>query len=204
MSKSAIPASEDFTLTEEEDEFLLKKDRLNVTIKPANPAWESFLSAQRKIFFAQITESALRETRLFVSLKQDIFLTIFFVDNIMIQTLNREYRQKNAPTDVLSFPVYSTEEINRGVLKNEPELHLGDLFIAREYCLADAENMKIPFQNHIAHMVTHGVLHLCGYDHMTASEAAVMEKQEKNILAQYDIADPFRDKKNQPETINLC
>ncbi|RUO32147.1 rRNA maturation RNase YbeY [Aliidiomarina sedimenti] len=110
-------------------------------------------------------------------------LTIRTVDSDESQTLNRDYRGKDKPTNVLSFPFESDMPL--------PVRLLGDLVICVPLMQQEAiEQGKKPL-DHWAHLVVHGTLHLLGYDHIDDSEADRMERLEVELLAQFDIADPY-------------
>ncbi|MCO4321797.1 rRNA maturation RNase YbeY [Aliidiomarina quisquiliarum] len=112
-------------------------------------------------------------------------LTIRLVDTEESQSLNFAYRQKNSPTNVLSF------EMNAEVPLDIPLL--GDLVICAPVVASEALQQNKPELHHWAHMVIHGTLHLFGYDHITDEEAEEMETVEKNILQQFDIPNPYFD-----------
>ena len=108
--------------------------------------------------------------------------TLALADNASVQALNREFRAKDQPTNVLSFPAPSTSTDGRR--------YLGDIILARETVAAEACAAAIPVPDHVRHLVMHGLLHLLGYDHQTDAEAAVMERIETRALAALGIADP--------------
>ena len=99
------------------------------------------------------------------------------------QELNRTYRDKNKPTNVLSFPF----EIPPGV----PLQLLGDLIICVPVVIAEAQEQDKTAEAHWAHMVVHGCLHLLGYDHINDEEAEEMEALERQILAELGYPDPY-------------
>ena len=101
------------------------------------------------------------------------------------QTLNHEYRGKDKPTNVLSFPF----EVPEGI----PLTLLGDLVICAEIVAREAQEQNKPLMHHWAHMVVHGCLHLIGFDHIKDDEAQAMENLERKILATLDIPDPYID-----------
>ncbi len=107
-------------------------------------------------------------------------VTILLADDAALHRLNREFRGKNKPTNVLSFPA-----------AENPEGHLGDIAIAHGVSAGEARAAGKDFADHAAHLVVHGVLHLLGYDHETDAEAGVMEPLESEILAGLGIADPY-------------
>jgi len=112
-------------------------------------------------------------------------LTIRLVDEAESQDLNFTYRQKDAPTNVLSF------EMDTDVPLDIPLL--GDLVICAPVVALEAQQQNKLEQHHWAHMVIHGTLHLLGYDHITDEEAEEMEAVEKNILLQFEIPNPYFD-----------
>lgn len=113
----------------------------------------------------------------------DMTLVVRVVDKEESQQLNRDYRGKDKPTNVLSFPF----EVPEGI----PCDHLGDLVISAPVVLREAAEQSKPSQNHWAHMLVHGVLHLQGYDHIDEGEAEEMEALEVALLARMGIANPY-------------
>jgi probable rRNA maturation factor len=111
-------------------------------------------------------------------------LAVVLADDATLQRLNREWRGKDKPTNVLSFPVVAPEGLAKAA-------HLGDVAIARETLLAEAAGEGKPWHDHLAHLVVHGVLHLLGHDHETAEAAEAMEALERQALDDLGIADPY-------------
>lgn len=117
------------------------------------------------------------------SYQRDFELTIRIVDNSESQSLNHQYRGKDKPTNVLSFPF----EVPEGI---ELDL-LGDLVICAPVVKAEASEQEKPIIAHWAHMVVHGCLHLLGFDHITEEEALEMETLEIDILAKLGFNNPY-------------
>jgi probable rRNA maturation factor len=109
-------------------------------------------------------------------------------DDARIASLNAGFRGKPRPTNVLSWPAFDGATPAPG--PNEP-LFLGDVALAFETCVREAEETGLSLADHATHLVVHGLLHLLGYDHVREPEAAEMEKIEVKILASLGIADPY-------------
>lgn len=112
-------------------------------------------------------------------------LSVVFTDDASIQVLNGEWRGKDKPTNVLSFPAFPVKA------GSQPGPMLGDIVIARETVEREAKEEGKPIENHLSHLVVHGFLHLLGYDHETDEEAEVMEAREREILHALAIPDPY-------------
>ncbi len=110
-------------------------------------------------------------------------------DDDFVQSLNRDYRNRDRPTNVLSFPNTDTPTIS-GVLAEENS-ELGDVILAFETISKEAEVAGLPLADHLSHMAIHGVLHLLGYDHIRQKEAVEMENLERDILLGMGISDPY-------------
>ena len=108
--------------------------------------------------------------------------TILLTDNAEMRELNRAWRGKDAPTNVLSFPA--------GDQPAEPA-PLGDVVLAYETIRDETREPGISLADHVSHLVIHGLLHLLGYDHMNDNEAEQMEALERTALATLGIADPY-------------
>ena len=119
-------------------------------------------------------------------------ISILLADDATVHELNRTWRGKDSPTNVLSFPATETAE---GEVP-EPEfagvpLELGDIALAYETCERESEAQGKRFADHVAHLVLHGTLHLIGFDHLAEDQAQRMEALEIRILAGLGIADPY-------------
>jgi len=117
-------------------------------------------------------------------------LSILLSDNDQVQDLNREYRGKDKPTNVLSFPALECDEPGHLILEPGP-LHLGDIILAYGVVAQEASDQKIAFEDHLSHLIVHGVLHLLGFDHIENEEAEEMEALEIAILKDFGIANPY-------------
>jgi probable rRNA maturation factor len=117
-------------------------------------------------------------------------LSIRLTSDAEVHALNAEWRGKDKPTNVLSFPMAEAEDLAEAS-STGPELMLGDIILASGVCAAEAEEKSIPVDQHAAHLMVHGTLHLLGYDHMDDESAADMDAREIRALARMGIADPY-------------
>jgi len=117
---------------------------------------------------------------------QALELALRIVSSDESQSLNRQWRDRDRPTNVLSFP--------GGDLPGLPWRHLGDLVICAEVVAREAREQGKAEQAHWAHMLVHGILHLLGYDHEVDDQAEHMEALERRILAQLGFPDPYQDR----------
>ncbi len=148
-----------------------------------------------------------------------IEVSIKLSDNDEVHALNREWRDKNKPTNVLSFPTLDDDDLNflrhpelvsgsiatqrpegeaaKWTLKQvqgdetEMELLLGDIILAYGVCEAEAAEKNIPIADHAAHLVIHGMLHLLGHDHIDDDDAEAMEALEVKALASIGLDNPY-------------
>ena len=111
-------------------------------------------------------------------------VTLLFVDEDEMSSYNERFLNRTGPTDVLAFPV---EDLLPGVAPDPdpsgPPLMIGDVIIAPGYVKRQAIELEVPFEDEMALMVTHGILHLMGYDHQADGDASTMESRETEILA---------------------
>ena len=113
-------------------------------------------------------------------------VSVVLTDDEAVRLLNRDWRNIDKPTNVLSFPA--------AMPKGSPNPLLGDIVIAYETVARESAAEHKPFLHHLAHLAVHGFLHLIGYDHQTDSQADAMEGLERDILADIHIADPYRER----------
>lgn len=119
--------------------------------------------------------------------------SLVLTDDAEVRALNAEWRGKDKPTNVLSFPMLERGELLALTPEGPPEL-LGDIALALETCQREADEKGITLEHHTAHLIVHGLLHLAGHDHETSpEEARAMEELEIKALALIGIADPYGD-----------
>lgn len=126
-------------------------------------------------------------------------VAVRLTDDGEVQALNRDYRGKDKPTNVLSFPQYAPDDFAMLGNTDDGEILLGDIVLALESCAREAADKGVALADHAAHLMVHGTLHLLGYDHLDDASAAAMEGLETKALAKLGIADPYADGQILPE-----
>ena len=156
----------------------------------ADPEWDS--STDWPALVRAAAESAIAHSA-FPQLARSprpVELSVRLTSDAEVQALNSEWRGKDKPTNVLSFPLAGEAEL--GAAQGDgPELMLGDIVLGRGVCEREAAEKSISVERHATHLLVHGTLHLLGYDHHDDHEAADMENRETRALARLGIADPY-------------
>ncbi|MEL7176058.1 MAG: rRNA maturation RNase YbeY [Pseudomonadota bacterium] len=152
----------------------------------------------KELGLATLAEVAARNTLIHLTLNPDDFaISLIGCDDARIMTLNTDFREKPTATNVLSWP---SQERGADVPGTRPEPpkpgpmppeELGDIAIAYETCLAEAQAADTPISAHVTHLIVHATLHLLGYDHISDADADLMEGLEVEILASMGQADPY-------------
>ncbi|MEQ9694715.1 rRNA maturation RNase YbeY [Shimia sp. SDUM112013] len=129
---------------------------------------------------------------------QDFEIAVLACDDTRIADLNRDFRDKPAPTNVLSWPSDERGAALDGAVPDPPvpgfagmPEELGDIAIAFETCAREASAAGKPLADHVTHLMVHGVLHLLGYDHVRDKDATLMEGLETAILGKMGLPDPY-------------
>jgi probable rRNA maturation factor len=118
-------------------------------------------------------------------------LSIRLSTNAEVQTLNAQWRGKDKPTNVLSFPMLEPSELDALANTDDGEVLLGDMILAFETCQAEAVDKTIPLADHVTHLIVHGTLHLLGLDHIDDIQAEHMEGLEVKALASLGLNNPY-------------
>jgi probable rRNA maturation factor len=156
----------------------------------ADEEWDSsgsWVELAHRAAEAAIAESAFPQLANSGRLAQ---ISVLLTGNDEVRALNDQWRGKDKPTNVLSFPMADPAELSRTNV-GDLELLLGDIIIARGVCEAEAAEKGITVEDHTTHLLVHGTLHLLGYDHIDNVEADDMEAREIRALHRLGIADPY-------------
>jgi probable rRNA maturation factor len=129
--------------------------------------------------------------------ESSVEISVRLTDDAEVHALNRQWRDKDKPTNVLSFPMVQPDLISVIGNADDGELLLGDIVLARETCLREAAEKSVTAAEHCSHLVVHGMLHLLGYDHIDEAQADDMENIERAAMAELGYGDPYRDTGDQ-------
>ena len=158
----------------------------DIDVSPICSAWRR-ACPQAASLAAAAARAALQDSQ--GESSSPVTLGIVLIDDAEQRRLNRDYRGKDSPTNVLSFGLAAPGETP----PPGAPLLLGDVVLAYETVAREALEQKKPLADHLQHLVVHGVLHLLGYDHENDTEAAIMEAREGAILRGLGVPDPYRD-----------
>lgn len=145
---------------------------------------------EKEVPFQDIAEHVLKDR----PWSQPTEVTILLSNNEAVHKLNRDYRGKDKPTNVLSFPNLSQEDFaHLNQMPQDYVVHLGDVVISFNKIQEESDHAHQPFDHHLIHLTIHGILHLLGYDHVNEKDAEVMQTLEINLLKKYNIPNPYED-----------
>ena len=147
-------------------------------------SWEELVARAAR---AAVAESAFPQLG---SSVRPVELSVRLTSDDEVRLLNAHWRNKDKPTNVLSFPMAEAYELEQAD-EEGPGLLLGDVILAHGVCQREAADKSISIEDHAAHLVVHGTLHLLGYDHNGDKDADEMEAREVRALARLGIANPY-------------
>ena len=139
-----------------------------------------------------LSEFANTKTSIKVSAKASV--SLWLCDDAQMRQLNQQHRQIDKPTNVLSFPAYDMAgDMARPQTDGDVPALLGDIVIAAETVMREADDMQMPVADHLIHLFVHGMLHLFGHDHIDDELAETMETLEVKFLANIGVPNPYQD-----------
>jgi probable rRNA maturation factor len=156
----------------------------------ADEEWDSsrsWVELARKAAEAAIAESAFPQLG---ESSRHVELSVRLAGDEEVRGLNSHWRGKDKPTNVLSFPMAETYELEQAD-EDGPAIMLGDIILAHGVCEREAAEKGVTIDEHATHLVVHGTLHLLGYDHLADADAVDMERREADALARLGIANPY-------------
>ena len=159
------------------------KHQLEISIN--EPLWHKVLPELEPLsgeVFSQVLDYvSTHEDIDFLSLNKSINVNLCLSNDTEVHALNKEFRNMDKPTNVLSFANIDDDSFDE-LCQTEPEIELGDIIIALETMEREAKEQEITFHAHYCHLLTHGLLHLLGYDHMNKQDEEIMTNLQKKIL----------------------
>jgi probable rRNA maturation factor len=190
-------------------EFMIETEVLQLILQIGDDRWLPFIQQNQQLI-GQVTEfSYVQGYRLSLESSEEavddedleipvVGVSIRFSNDTEIQELNREFRGKDKPTNVLSFPmIFDSEEEMEALLMGSEEGDeilppLGDIILSFDTCHKESLEVERSFAHHLSHLIVHGILHLLGYDHEQSTEDAdIMESLEIAILKHFNVPNPY-------------
>ena len=169
----------------------------DIDISILEPSWETTSPSCDEIVETAVeaTLAASPVARKLIKDGVELEISIVLAHDELVQELNREYRDRDKPTNVLSFAQLDGDD-GWEAPKQPGPCTLGDLILAYETVEKESKEEQKPFDHHLTHLVIHGILHLLGYDHLNDSEAEEMESLEIQILSGLGITNPYKIREN--------
>lgn len=163
--------------------------QLNLDLHINNQRWKEYPELTSKVAIRKIIKATLDKVS-FYKYAKAVEISIIFTDDVEIQKYNKQYRTKDKPTNVLSFPVEQLTPNQYGNCQNY--MLLGDIMFAIETIFNEALEQNKKVKDHFTHLLVHSVLHLLGFDHEEDAQRLSMEKLEVEILSDLDIVSPYK------------
>lgn len=156
---------------------------------------KSWLGEDKKIksFLTDLAKHVFFETKLSNIFNQEaeIELSVLLTNDVAIKEINKQYRDKDQPTNVLSFPLLSQEDFLEDNFLLKEFIAIGDIVLSFETIKLESSKQNKNFKNHLTHLFIHSILHLVGYDHLNDRDAKIMEDLEIELLKNLEIDNPY-------------
>ena len=169
--------------------------KIDISIQEKFWKTHSEISKQIKSLLTNVIQQTSLQRMIENKVIKDIEISVLLTGDQQIRELNKNYRQQDKPTNVLSFPLLDCQKIKNGNLENlnlaSKHLALGDIVIAYQTVLREATEQNKTFENHLTHLIIHSLLHLIAFDHQEETDAKIMEGLEIMILEGMNITNPY-------------
>lgn len=169
-------------------------NKFDIYFEIDDPLWET-VSFQIPQLINEVKEKTLKVVSnlvLFLKENKNFSINLCLSNNQTVHELNKNFRKIDKPTNVLSFANIDGEDFEE-ILKNETNIELGDIIISYEKMASESDELDVPFEDHLKHLLVHGLLHILGYDHINDDERQKMEKLEVEILSMLGVPDPYQE-----------
>lgn len=171
-----------------ETEVKITEPEIDIAVQ--DPIWEKIGDIEKVVLLS--AQLALKNgTRPKEIQDSDLEVSIVLANDDLVHVLNREYREKDKPTNVLSFASIDSDDFAKESMMNP--FNLGDVILSYDTIARECQEQGKFLLDHIKHLTVHGVLHLMGYDHDNEDDATNMETLEIRILEQLDVQNPYTD-----------
>ena len=169
---------------------------LKIAVLVETPAWRQRIpavAAHVRKFARAAIKAALADGAAAPRVRRAWALTVLLADDAQLRALNRDFRGKDKPTNVLSFPAWApaSNRVPAGTRGAKEAVNLGDIALSFGVTAKESIKQNKSLSDHLAHLTVHGVLHVFGYDHLDQSQADDMESLERAVLARHGIGDPY-------------
>jgi probable rRNA maturation factor len=166
----------------------MKELSVDVQVSLEDSRWKKVVDGSIESFLQTYIRATLSHPDVVGQVPKTMEVSVVLTNDEEIRELNRDYRGKDKPTNVLSFP----QEVDLSTMKNlDACVLLGDIVLSIETIQLEVIQQQKLMHHHLAHLIIHSTLHLIGYDHETDSDAEQMESLEVDILHQYNIPNPY-------------
>ncbi|MDP3936351.1 MAG: rRNA maturation RNase YbeY [Alphaproteobacteria bacterium] len=166
----------------------MKSLSVDIQVSLEDARWKKVVDGSIESFLKTYILAALNHPDVVVNIPKKLEISVVLTNDEDIKELNRDYRGKDKPTNVLSFP----QEVDLSTMKHlDACVLLGDIVLSIETIQLEVIQQQKLMQHHLAHLIIHSTLHLIGYDHETDSDAGRMESLEVDILSHHNIPNPY-------------
>ena len=166
--------------------MLITEATIAAPLWPEDTGWQALAAAAVEAALGVSPQAGLAQRNF------DLETAIRLTDDAEVHTLNRQFRAKDKPTNILSFPLLEAVHLDALANTDDGEALLGDLVLAAETCIREAQEKDWPLAAYVQHLIVHGTLHLLGYDHETSDAAAdAMETLERQACASLGLPNPY-------------